>query len=188
MNYDDYKTCRRAGRVPAHLALYWTRRRLDVQERRKRLQFAWTLRDGQYQEARWKQEGFDLRASVIDDPDGWFASGVEVYGRFTERWQPGAVRHWRADARSFKWFIPVDSHHRHESYRRACDYGQGWSYVGVRVVASLHGVALAAERLWGIESDAAADHFTETAFELADQAICAARAQLHALCGCDGRG
>ena len=184
MHFNDYKAIRGDGRIPAHLALHWTRRRLDLLERTERLQFSWAMRYGQCHEARWRQEGFDLRATLIDDPDGWFAFGIDEYGEFCNRWQPGAVRHWRGDSRCFRWFVPAKPNKRHEAYHRACDYGHGWGYVGIQVEASRKNVPLATETQWGIESDADVEYFTETALELACQVLDQARSTLHRLCGC----
>ena len=166
------------------LALGWTRQRHKLLDRMARLQFAWAIRDGQCHQARWKQDGFDIRAVVIGDPDGWFDTGIFMYGRFANQWQAGAVRHWQGNERAYQWFVPTDFGYRHEYYRRACDFGGCWSYVGVRLIVSLHGVTLATETRLGIESDADVEVFTEAALELADIAVPEAQAKMMKLCEC----
>ena len=183
--YDEYKANRQNHTVPARLALGWTRQRLELLARMARLQFAWAIRDGQCHQARWKQDGFDIRAVVIGDPDGWFDTGIFMYGRFANQWQAGAVRYWQGNGRSCQWFVPADFGYRHEYYRRACDFGDGWSYVGIKLTVSKQGVTLASETRLGIESDADIDVFTEAALELADIAVPKAQAKLRELCGCD---
>jgi hypothetical protein len=183
MNYQDYQSARRGGLIPAHVALSRARRSKQLDELTERLQFAWLLKCGQCDEAAWEQDGFDLRAKVVDDEDGWFSVGIDVYGRFSDRWQAGAVRHWMSDSRSYRWFVPALPEYRHEYYRRACDYGHGWNYVGIRVVASKAGVPLGETALWGIESDSDIDYFTETALDLGEQALVMAHAKLRELCG-----
>lgn len=182
--YDEYQASRLNHAVPAQLAWHWTRQRLELQDRMARLQLAWAIRDGQCHQARWKQDGFDVRATVIADPDGWFDTGIFMYGKFADRWQAGAVRHWQGSGRSYQWFVPADVGCRHAYYRRACDYGDGWSYVGVKLIVSRQGVTLATETRMGIESDADVEVFTEAAFELADRAVPEAQAKMKELCDC----
>ena len=182
--YDEYKTSRLNHTVPARLALGWTRQRLELLDRMARLQFVWAIRDGKCHQVRWKQDGFDVRAIVIADPDGWFDTGIFMYDRFAHHWQAGAVRHWQGNDRAYPWFIPSDPCNRHAYYRRACDYGDGWSYVGVKLMVSKQGVTLATETRLGIESDADVEVFTEAALELADIAVPEAQAKMKELCGC----
>ena len=182
--YDEYKASRLNHAVPAQLAWHWTRQRLELLDRMARLQFTWAIRDGQCRQARWKQDGFDVRAMVIADPDGWFDTGIFMYGKFTHHWQAGAVRHWHGSERTYPWFIPSDPCNRHAYYRRACDYGDGWSYVGIKLIVSKHGVTLATETRMGIESDADVEVFTEAAFELADMTVPEAQAKMKELCNC----
>ena len=182
--YDEYQANRFNHTVPARLAWHWTRQRLELLDRMARLQFAWAIRDGQCRQARWKQDGFEVRAMVIADPDGWFDIGIFMYGKFTHHWQAGAVRHWQGNERTYPWFIPADPSSRHEYYRRACDFGDGWSYVGVKLIVSKQGVTLATETRLGIESDADVEVFTEAALELADIAVPEAQAKMKELCGC----
>ena len=182
--YDQYQVNRQNHTVPAWLAWHWTRQRFELLERMARLQFAWAIRDGQCHQARWKQDGFDVRTMVIADPDGWFDTGIFMVGKFANRWQAGAVRHWQGNERAYQWFVPADFGYRHEYYRRACDYGDGWSYVGIRLTVSKQGVTLATETRTGLESDADIEVFTEAALELADMAVPEAQAKLKELCGC----
>ena len=182
--YVQFKANRQNLAVPARLAWHWTRQRLELLDRMARLQFAWAIRDGQCHQARWKQDGFDVRTMVIADPDGWFDTGIFMVGKFANRWQAGAVRHWQGNERAYQWFVPADFGYRHEYYRRACDYGDGWSYVGIRLTVSKQGVTLATETRTGLESDADIDVFTEAALELVDIAVPEAQAKLKELCGC----
>ena len=107
-----------------------------------------------------------------------------MYGKFTHHWQIGSVRHWQGNERAYPWFIPADPSNPHEYYRRACDFGGCWSYVGVRLIVSLRGVTLATETRMGIESDADVEVFTEAALELADIAVPEAQAKMKELCEC----
>lgn len=182
--YDEYQAIRLNLAVPARLALGWTRQRHKLLDRLACLQFAWAIRDGQCRQARWKQDGFDVRAMVIADSDGWFDTGIFMYGKFTNRWQAGAVRHWQGNGRSCQWFVPADFGYRHEYYRRACDFGDGWAYVGIKLIVSKEGVTLATETRLGIESDADIGAFTEAALELADMAVPEAQAKMKELCEC----
>lgn len=183
MNYQDYQSARQGGLIPAQIALSRGRRSQQLDELTERLQFAWLLKYGQCDEATWEQDGFDLSAKVVDDEDGWFSVGIDVYGRFSDRWQADAVRHWTGDRRSYQWFVPAHPEYRHEDYRRACDYGHGWNYVGIRVIASKAGVPLGETALWGIESDSDIEFFTETVLDLGQDAIAKAQAKLRGLCG-----
>jgi hypothetical protein len=183
MNYQDYQSARRGGLIPAQIALNRARRSKQLDELTERLQFAWLLKYGQCDEAAWEQDGFDLRAKVVDDEDGWSRVGIDVYGRFSDRWRAGAVRHWMGDRRSYQWFVPAHPEHRHGHYRRACDYGHGWSYVGIRVIASKAGVPLGETTLWGVESDSDIEFFTETVLDFGEDAIAKAQAKLRGLCG-----
>ena len=63
-----------------------------------------------------------------------------------------------------------------------------WYYVGVSVTVEREGVQLVSDyqcALWGVETDAP-DYLGEVAEELAPEALNAARAQLAALCDCEG--
>ena len=63
----------------------------------------------------------------------------------------------------------------YERLRRYCD--GHWSYVGVIVTASRDGIELGHASLWGLESDAG-DYLTDTANELADEALDEAKVTL----------
>ncbi len=183
MIYQDCQSARRVGLIPAHVALNSARRSKQLDELTERLQFAWLLKYGQCDEAAWEQDGFGLSAKVVDDEEGWLSAGIDVYGRFSDRWRAGAVRHWMGGRRSYQWFLPAHPEYRHENYRRACDYGHSWNYVDIRVVASKAGVPLGETTLWGIESDSDIEFFTETALDLGEDAIAKAQAKLSGLCG-----
>jgi hypothetical protein len=119
---------------------------------------------------------------VVPDPDGGFTQGIDTLGRFADRWEPGAVRHFFGGRASYPWFLPVDPDDRHAAYRRACDYGDGWAYVGLVVRAGRSGVTLSEAALWGLESDAGEDVLSETALELAEEALVHAHLTLRTLC------
>ncbi len=131
-----------------------------------------------------------MRATVHADPDGWWTYG-DLLGRFTSRWEPGAIRHVYGDRRSHTWFIPADPiGNGHALYARARTYGDAWWYVVLTVTAERAGVPVAESSLHGIESDTDRDHVLELVLDLADEAIGQARETLSALCAqetCDGK-
>lgn len=98
---------------------------------------------------------YDMRAAqALALRDGWDAKPYNT-GQETKRQQ--AAKAARSDF---------------ERLRRWCD--DQWAYVGIEVVASQNGIKLGSASLWGIESDAG-DYLTETANELADEALKEAR-------------
>jgi len=99
--------------------------------------FAWAENRHGSLHARWQQEGFDLVAAVVNDEDGWWASGVSCIGRFSRRWEPGAIRHYRGDRNACEWFLPANFGDPKDEYSRACGYGRDGWYVGVKVKASI---------------------------------------------------
>ena len=129
-----------------------------------------------------------MTAAVVNDEDGWWTSGVEYIGRFSRRWQPGAIRHRHGDRHACEWFIPANLGDPKEEYRLACAYGHDWWYAGVVVKASRAGVTLGSGSLFGIESGCQdqgdRQHLTETAFDLAADAIAEAQQTQRTLCGC----
>jgi hypothetical protein len=80
-------------------------------------------------------------------------------------------------------FQPIQRN-RHAYCRRACDFGDGWSYAGIKLIVSKQGVTLATETRLGIEPGADIGVFTEAALELADIAVPEAQAKMKQLCGC----
>ncbi|HSH30920.1 MAG TPA: hypothetical protein VK971_13520 [Thiohalobacter sp.] len=182
--YQRYRQLRRQHHTaPARVALHWARHSLALHNRIAATGFAWQ-RDHHYRDfAHWSESGFDLHARIVEDNDGWWSLGIEDYGKFSPSWKPGAVRHWRGGARDCEWFIPANPEYAKQDYNRACDYGHGWWYVGIEVIARRAGIELGNASLWGIESDSGEEYFTETAFELADEAIAEARNAMQRLCG-----
>lgn len=129
----------------------------------------------------WSDQGFDLRARILNDDDGWSLHG-DYLGEFTDQWAPGAIRHSDSRGAVFKWFVPANPEYGRQDYARACDFGNGWSFVGIEVTAYRSGVQLGSASLWGIESDSGDEYFTEQALELAEEAISEARDNLIRLC------
>lgn len=180
-----YRELRRLG-IPSQHALAYAKRRAELESTCAATGFEWRENRQGGLSARWRQEGFELIAVVVNDEDGWWTSGADCIGRFTGRWEPGAIRHRQGERNAHKWFIPANLGDPKEEYRRACAYGHYWRYVGVKVSAFRAGVALGEASLFGIEPDCRPDrqHLTETAFELASQAIGEANDTLRTLCGC----
>lgn len=178
-----YRQLRQAHHTaPARVALQWARHRLAIHNRIAATGFGWQ-QDRHYRKfAQWSEGGFDIVAHIVEDNDAWWTTGIETYGEFSIAWRPGAVRHWRGGSRDCQWFVPVNPEYARQDYDRACDYGHGWSYVGIQVTARRTGIELGNASLWGIESDSAEEYFTETAFELADEAIAAACNAMQRLC------
>lgn len=183
---ETYRTLRRNLTVPAAHALRNARAEARFRTHLAEIGFAWQ-QDRHYNRfATWTEEGFDLRARIVDDEDGWWTSGVDSLGKFVDRWQPGAIRHHRAGRNECQWFLPVNPEYGHEDYRRACAYGRDWWYVGVVVTASRAGVKLGEAALWGIDYEPGGDddYLAETALEKASEAIHEATRKLAELCGC----
>jgi hypothetical protein len=183
---ETYRNCRRDLRVPAIHALRHVREQARRKARIAETGFAWREDRHSDRFAAWSEAGFDLRVRIVMDDDGWWTSGVETLGRFTARWQPGAIRHHRRARGDCEWFLPANPDDAHDDYRRACAYGQDWWYVGVEATASRAGVALGDASLWGIDyaPGGSDDDLTEVAFDLASEAIAAATRTLRELCGC----
>lgn len=179
----EYRRLRRGYTLPARWAWDWCRRKERLKARKAELGFAWQTEPGASRRAVWYQEGFELIASIVADPDGGSLHGIDALGRFSDRWEAGAISHHWGNGRGFRWFIPAEAKTRHAAYRRACDFGEGWCHVAVEVQARRHGVVLAETSLGGIESDTEEDYFTEMVLELADEAIAQARSTLRRLCG-----
>ena len=180
-----YQTLRRQGFGARH-ALSCLRGRIALDLKCAATGFAWAENRHGSLHARWQQEGFDLTAAVVNDEDGWWTSGVDFIGRFSSRWESGAIRHHQGDRNAHKWFIPANLGDPKQEYRRACAFGRDWWYVGMKVEASRAGVALGEGLLFGIEFDCRSDrqYLTQTAFDLASQAVTEANEKLRLLCGC----
>lgn len=183
---DHYLAARRGLTVPASQALRRQRERTRLAARLAEIGFAWREDRRHHRFAAWTQDGFDLRVRVVDDDEGWWTQGEPTLGRFIPGWQPGTVRHHRGDRNACGWFLPANPDYAHQDYRRACAYGRDWWYVGVEAAASRAGVESGRASLWGIDFEPGGDdaHLTETALELASEAVREAAAKLRLLCGC----
>lgn len=183
---DHYRDLRQKLGLPASIALKWARERLALERRITELGIEWRERNG-IETARWSQAGFDLVAVLDCDEDGWWIIGEDAYGRFSDQWQPSAIRH-NGDPREYRWFIPADPRHGYEYYRRAIRYGRDWWYATITVKTFRHGVLLAEQTLGGLEYDLDRPSsereliFSQVALELADQVVPQARAKLRELC------
>ncbi len=183
---ETYRTFRRNLTVPALHALRSVRSQTALAARIEAVGFRW--REGRHcnKLAEWEAEGFTLRATVVDDENGWWDCGVAAIGQFVTQWQHGAIKHRHGGRNSCQWFLPANPEYGHEDYRRACAYGKDWWYVSVNVKAFRVGVKLAGAALCGIDYDPCGDgsHLAEEALDLADQAIREAQNKLRQLCGC----
>jgi hypothetical protein len=181
-----YRFYRRNFAVPASHALRMMRDQAALAAQMDALGFRWQ-KDRHYNPfAEWQQDGFTLRATVHADENGWWDCGVSDIGEFISKWRPGAIKHRHGDRNRCDWFLPVNPEYGREDYRRACAFGKDWWYVFVKVKASRADVILADEALYGIDYEPGGDdrYLTETALELADQAIATAQKKLQVLCGC----
>jgi len=182
---DIYRQLRRAlPYLSAVMAWRHAQSQIDLNARIRSTGFEWNVVPSIEGKAVWEEQGFTLTARVVIDELGWDMSGVETIGRFQEQCEPGAIKHDRNNARILTWFMPAFPENGQELCRRACSYGSDWGLVGIEVTASRAGVDLGKDSLWAIESDSVEDHFTETAFELANEAIIHANQSLKDLCGC----
>ena len=182
-----YRELRQRGLASRH-ALACSRARMALESQCAATGFEWREDRHGLLSACWQEDGFDLRAVVVIDEDGWCASGVDFIGRFTSRWEPGAIRHRQGDRNAHKWFVPANLGDPKQEYRRACAFGRDWWYSCVEVKASRAGVTLGDGCLYGIEYDGGCgsdrEYLTQTAFDLASQAISEASEKLRTLCGC----
>ena len=180
-----YRQLRSQG-LPARHALACSRERLALASRCEAAGFEWRENRHGLLYAAWQASGFDLRAALVNDDDGWWTQGVECVGRFSCSWKPGAIRHRQGDRNACEWFVPANLSDPKAEYRRACAYGHDWWYVGLVVKASRAGVVLGDADLYGIEFECGGgqEYLTAMAFELADQAIREANQTLQTLCGC----
>lgn len=182
---ETYRTCRRHLAVPAIHALRYAREHAKLMARIAETGFEWKEDRHYHRYASWQEAGFDLDARIFVEGDGWWTYGVGDIGRFVTKRQPGTIRHRNAGRNECQWFLPANPENGHEDYRRACSYGEKWWYVGVEVTASRAGIALGGAELWGIDYEPGVDGcLTETAFELASEAISNATSKLQNLCGC----
>ncbi len=142
--------------------------------------------------AEWKQDGFTLRATFAPDDEN-----LGYLGTFSNDPEPGAIHH-SDDPRCCEWFNPANHDPDHPEnaqadYERALGLeNEDWHYGGIVVKAvkpmdnlkfnggiGLPGgyekmrddIILGSAALWGIESDSEKRFFTETAMELADEAL-----------------
>jgi hypothetical protein len=128
----------------------------------------------------------------VDDYDG----DSSFLGQFTNHWEPGAINHYAKqyghdgkDSHTYKWFVPENSYesqkqalrkcgfckvdadriarfYTEQAYKRANDYGDQWSFVGVVVTAYVGETEVGEASLWGIETDSGQAYFDEIAYDL----------------------
>lgn len=195
INIDVYREYRRKA-IPASIALHYASA-APVEP----LVWEDTYRNDQIRSVQWVEAGYSLHAKVVvdDSPD------TSYLGEFSDSPDSDAIPHDQDNTRTFNWFNPCitleqhrqalwRTHGRHESYLLARTYiqqdyerarGQGgdWGMYGIRVTAFRAGIALGEASLWGIESDSDEEYFTETARDLATEAITEAEQALCKLCG-----
>jgi len=171
----QYKSFRQTG-IPANRALAIVRAGQTLEAKKAETGFEWV--GGR---ARWQQDGFYLTAVAVVDENGWDAVGVNTLGKFTDKRQPGTIKHRHGDRNSCEWFLPANPEYGREDYRRACAFGKDWEYLGITVKAYRAGVELGSASLWGIESDSGEEYLTEVAFELAGEATAEAAKKLEEL-------
>ena len=153
--------------------------------------------------AGWGRGGWQFLART--EIDEYCGPQEMALGRFTDRWEPGAVDHWARghhpgyrDRRTFRWFIPCNSYREHyeglrqlnfgrheahrlarsyvlQDYQRAREMGECWVPLVVSVKVRRAGVELACASCGGIESDCGEDYRTEMAHDLAAEALHEAR-------------
>lgn len=132
-----------------------------------------------YQAHKATHNGFELEARVMDDenPD------LSYLGEFSDK--PAAKFSIKCKSMGniphYKYFNAENVKNDEqalENYKRALDYGNGWSCVGVVVHVHKAGVKLATTSLWGIESDSGQDYLTGCANDLAHDALSEAEAKL----------
>lgn len=108
---------------------------------------------GQYgnTKAKWEQDGYTVRAEIVDDYSEMF--GI---GRYVDRWEPGVITRRNPGRHEYKYFLPEQTEEQHykslramhygkalarelahsyvrQDYKRAESYGQEWGYQGVEV-------------------------------------------------------
>lgn len=153
--------------------------------------------------ARWAHGGWQFLART--EVDEYCGPQEMALGRFSDRWQSGAIDHWSRghhpgyrDCRTFRWFIPCNSYRdhyeglrqlnfaRHEAhalarsyvlqdYQRARGMGESWIPMVVSVKVLRAGVELGCASCGGVESDCGEDYRSEMAFDLAREALHEAR-------------
>ena len=180
----------RAMGVAARVALQWAKQHTEPL-------------DWQDDRVQWEQDGFTIRVYIEEDHDPDFS----ILGKYTDKWSPDVIncRHYNTRC-DYAYFKPTISETAHYQALRAMKYGktqarqlartyvrrdfdriQGynigeWSMVGVVVSVFKNGVHLATDALWGIESDADHDYFTQVARECAADALREATTVLATLC------
>ena len=142
--------------------------------------------------AKWKQNGFDMRAVILPDE---YSDGKDYLGKYESVKRhvslPGGRRVVeKPDSQGryllygcgrgwdHYWFTPdSDDEYGLQNAKRMFEWlNDEWSYVGVKVTASLDGVVLGENSLWGVESDSNEhggdeDYFAEVAGDCAYEAI-----------------
>jgi hypothetical protein len=135
-------------------------------------------------------DGFSVEIESSPDVDG----DTSYLGEFTDTWSEEAIERSNVRRGEYKYFLPAESqdslkdqfsrlgHSKDDSTRlaqeavqralnRMEDCGNGWSFIGIIARASWDGVELGSASLWGIESDSGAEYLSETAWELAQEAV-----------------
>lgn len=151
--------------------------------------------------ATFERDGYTVHVRREDDDD----ADLSFLGKFSDKWERGAISHDRHDSRSYRWFLPTSTEADHykslrdmgygrrdaremsrryviQDYKRMVEHGQSWIMTGVRVTASRAGVTLGNASLWGIESDSDAASVDEIVDDLTSEALREARATLALLC------
>jgi len=144
--------------------------------------------------ATFKRNGFELRATA--QPDDY--ADLSWIGSFTDKWQPGAVKRQHVGRHEYAYFVPENPTDWHRRELRKLNYGKGeaallaasytrsdlhlletygdrWQEWLVTVTASRAGIELGQSSVGGVggsENHAKTlDYLTETAFELAGEAV-----------------
>lgn len=125
--------------------------------------------------ARWNVDGYQVVASILNNQEDADLSYLDVQERdyFDELRQ---LKIGMVEARDLARQYAANNH------QRVTDFGSQWWMVGVHVTATRCGVVLGSASLWGIESDSDTDFFTETARDLAVEAVDMAESTRTRLC------
>jgi hypothetical protein len=182
-----YRETRATG-AGARTALYWARRLEQVAHRAARVGLQLKESAANSDDlliAEWSENGYDLRATLVVDPNGWWDQGIADIGHFVGRQEPGAIRHHAAGPHEMEWFVPVPwktGRERHAALKAALGYGRSWQYASFEVTASRAGVELGCACEDGFTTDQDLAELHEAVFALADQAMEMAEDALLCLC------
>lgn len=159
--------------VPAKTAIQWARAQV----------FPKVVLTWENERASFEHKGFKVTARITPDEH----SDLSYLGEYTSKYQKGAIVRFAPDSRSreHRFFIPSNPEYGRIDYKRMEAYTQGhWCMVGVVVKVYRAGIELGSASVWGIESDSEERYFTDTAVELAEEAVEEARKAVKALCQC----